>query len=613
MTDAHPTTLLGERETSRRWPLLVLCALFALWAVANFANYAGIAGHAPWWGWWDVDYFPTAQPYIVKFDPPQPDGAAARAGIRGGDWLDLREQSLAARVRLYAQPVAGAPIALVLHRGMRQFAVRVIPSTSAEGNVALKAWSLGLGLLSSAWFIACALLIALRRAALSEARLLILILLGDSLVGIAGLGLALVTPSFAISALLFAMPQICALIAMFLLVRLSTQFGTRTGLRKNLEACAYSAIVLNTIGIGLFFYGLLTLRIDPLEIGSGNFATGIGMTAVLKIVAAVAVLLAIIAAVRGTPLPERARAAWLLLPLAITWAAAVTTYGLFTNFAHTWAEFQGLVVLSSAFSVAGAFAVTYAVLKRRVVDLEFVLSRTIVVAAISFIVVASFVLLEWLLGSFVSDVSHTTGVIANAALALALGLSLRYVHNRVDAFVDRAFFRKRHEDERVLRDFSQEAAYLTHENALLDRAIAKIQRHTDACSAAVLLDGSGHYQAVRSFGIAPASVDENDEAIVSLRTWHKPLDPHHYETTLSGALALPMLARGRLHGVVLLGERIGGEAYTPGEVDAMAQFAHGVGLALDFMSSRGTSNNEIAKTLECILHEIRAIRRSETE
>lgn len=612
MANATATMLVKQRETSRKWPLVVLCALFAAWAAAALANYAGFCGNPPWWGWWDVDYVPTAQPYILKFDPPQPGGAAARAGIRGGDRLDLREQSLPVRVRLYSQPVADAPIALVLHRGTQRFTVRVIASTSAQGNVALKAWTLGLGIVSSAWFIGCALLIALRRASRTEARLLMLTLLCCSPVGFAGLGLALVTPGFAATALLFTLPPMCALIAMVLVVALSARFGARTGLRKVVEGFAHLAISLNAIRIGVFLYGIVSLRVDPLKVGAGNFSPGSGITLLLDILAAAAVLIAVTVAVRSTLRPERSRAAWLLLPLPISWTAMIATYAFFSNFAHTWASVQALIVLTTVFSLAGGFAVTYAMLKRRVLDLEFVLSRTIVVAAVSSIVVASFVLLEWILGTVVSDVSHTTGVIANAGLALALGLSLRYVHKRVDTFVDRAFFRKRHDDERALREFSQEAAFMTQADALLDRAIAKIQSHTDARNAAVLLDAAGNYETARAFGTARAIVDENDEAIVSLKTWRRPLDPHHHATALSGALALPMMARGRLCGIILLGERAGGEAYAPDEVDALAQFAHGIGLALDSMSSNA-SNDRITKTLGYILEELRAIRRAEPE
>lgn len=79
-------------------------------------------------------------------------------------------------------------------------------------------------------------------------------------------------------------------------------------------------------------------------------------------------------------------------------------------------------------------------------------------------------------------------------------------------------------------------------------------------------------------------MSENDEAILALKTWHKPIDPHRYGTALRAALVLPMLARGRLYEVLLLGERAGGEAYAPDEVEALSQLANGVGPALAALS-----------------------------
>jgi hypothetical protein len=47
----------------------------------------------------------------------------------------------------------------------------------------------------------------------------------------------------------------------------------------------------------------------------------------------------------------------------------------------------------------GALFVTFALLRRRVIDIGFVVSRTIVVAIVSLVVVVAFVLLEWVLGA----------------------------------------------------------------------------------------------------------------------------------------------------------------------------------------------------------------------
>jgi hypothetical protein len=212
------------------------------------------------------------------------------------------------------------------------------------------------------------------------------------------------------------------------------------------------------------------------------------------------------------------------------------------------------------------------------------LSRSIVFVFVSLIVVAAFVLLEWVLGGVLAGVSHATGVAANAGLALLLGVSMRFIHKRVDDFVDRVMFRKRYDDDRALRDFAKEAAFVTDREALLEQAIRNVRAHTDARAAALFMRRNGSYENVRGFGDIENAVGENDPAILALKAWHKPLDPSGYASAMGGDLALPMLGRGQLLGVLLCGEREGGEAYAPDEIDALAQFAHGVGSAYDVLA-----------------------------
>ena len=296
-----------------------------------------------------------------------------------------------------------------------------------------------------------------------------------------------------------------------------------------------------------------------------------------------------------------------MLPLPIAFVGrdiAITI----ASFVNVWFTNTAVITIGLLCMLVGAFTVTYALLKRRVLDFEFVVNQALVVATVSIIVVASFVLLEWILGTALAGVSHATGLIANGALALILGLSLNPIHKRVDGLVDSLLFQKRHQDERALREFSKEAAYVTESDALFDQAIATVQRHTDARSAALLLDGHGAYAAVRSFGDAPPEIGENDGAILALKAWHKPLDPHRYATGLEGALAFPMLVRGRLLGVLLLGERAGGEAYAPDEVEALAQVAHGVGTAIDGLAvEHRESQARLLATQQQILAELQML------
>jgi GAF domain-containing protein len=586
--------------------LLALCALGLLIVFFNAADIYGL-GSRPWRGFWDATVVTTGQPYITTTQP-RPDGATATAGIRASDAIDLREQSLEARYAWIYELMATQPTPLVVHRGNRRFIANVVGSTAFEGPWAVKLTALLTDQIAALFFLGCATLIALRQAGSSVARALAFVLVLQ--VGRL-LGPKVMVPSATLSFVFLFINTGCVLASSWLLVNLASHFGARNAWRHPIELCAYA---LSALAFGInaaAFVGLWTLWFDPLS----YFGPAINSTAwhsLLWSFEFLASLLAVVAAagaaVASTDRSERTRAAWLLLPLPIAFALeSIVSLSSLLN--PSWFLFSGTLVGGSLVSLLGALAVTYALLRRRVLDFEFILGRTLVVATISLIVVVAFILLEWLLGTVLSNVSHLTGLVANAALALALGLSLRYIHRRVDTFVDAVLFRKRHEDERALLDFSKEAAFVTDLDVLVNATLGKLHSHTDARDAALLVDGDGSYSAIGSFGdIDLPGVSENDEAVLSLKAWHRPIDPHHYSTALQGALALPMLARGRLTAILLLGERAGGEAYAPDEIEALSQFAHGVGSSLDALrEKRGDENADLRGLIVTMAADLRVL------
>jgi hypothetical protein len=573
--------MIESSPRGARWKvvLLVLCGVAIVLTFVAGADAFGLGGK-PWYGWWDSNVRPL-RPYVVAFSNPIEGGATARAGIRNGDELDLRQQNEASRVAVLYQLMGTQPTPLNVRRGSTTHNVAVTGTSVWETQTGLKFATMVSYTLASIWFVACALLIALRRSKRRDGVLLALALLG--LVGNQMNPSYVVVPSASVQLALLLGAQACMSAALILLVRLSAQFGTRSRWRLALEWASYGAALLVFANDVAFVIGVHTLVLDP-----APFALRVSaIPGAFALAAALLVALSAVVAVATTPRSERPRAAWTVLPLpvALVIEATIVTFEAFVL--QSWYAVVAVAVVADALWLVGAGAVTYAMLKRRVLDLEFVLTRTLVVGIVSAIVVTSFVLLEWLLGTVLAGVSHATGLIANGALALVLGLSLNPIHRRVDGAIESLLFRKRYEDERALLDFSKEAAYVTSSEALLDEAIEKLRHHTDARGAAILVDGAGEYSAIRSFGAhSPHAISENDSALLALKTWHKPVDPHQYRSAILAALAVPMLARGRLLGVVVLGERAGGEAYAPDEVEALAQFAHGVGSALDIHSVR---------------------------
>jgi hypothetical protein len=591
------------RDAHWKWLLWGLCLLSFIVVVTVASAVFGVGGR-PWFGWWDALHSPNGQPYTLVVAGVRPDGASALGGVRAGDRIDLRDLSLAARMGVVFQPLATRPVVLRISRGSRSLDLTVQPSTGWENAPLWKMPPMIVANVTNVGFFLCATLIALRRWWNRDARILALVLLFLTFTAVAPVNF--VSPLPGLNLALFVVASLAWWAAFVLLIGLSARFGARSASRRALEVVAYGATGLILLFDIATIVGLGTLRIDPLP-----FAYVVSpLRSILELIALLVVVTTVTVAVAATPPAQRPRAAWLLLPLPVAFASQEAAL-LVGSFATAWFPFTALVTLGLGCVLVGAIAVTYALLKRRVLDFEFVLSRTLVVAAVSLIVVASFALLEWILGTVLAGVSHATGLIANGALALVLGLSLNPLHQRVDELIDRLLFRKRHDDERALHEFSKEAAFVTEPDALLDRTIETVHRHTDARSASVLLNGSTTYTAARSFGEdggdAAVGVGENDGAILALKAWHKPIDPHHYESAVQGALALPMLVRGRLLGVLVMGERAGGEAYAPDEVEALAAVAHGVGTAMDGLASHHSPGAQIAAVQQQILDELRQL------
>ena len=576
--------------------MLAVCAVGWLIVLINPIDVYGWLGSTPWYGWWDSNVAMTGRPYEVQLEQVRPDGASARAGLRNGDRLDLRDQpSFADRYWILTQPPATRSLDLVVHRGDSTFRSSFKASTTYDSAFWTKSAARFFGVLAAFWFLACSTLIAIRRPDAREARLLAIVMLTQA----AQLALSryFVLPWAGLSSIISLAAAACGAAGMVAFVRLSALYGTSHRWRTAVEWIVYCVAALYFLRSLLGTIGVATLAIDPLPympalLERGAFAVGSSLVGELALMTLTFVAIGAVA----TTLPsERPRTAWLLLPLPLAFAL-VGVLRFLTPLAQSWGANTLTVAFGNSVWLLGALTATYAVLKRRVFDIEFVLNRTVVVATVSLIVVGSFAILEWILGNVLVGVSHATGLLANGALALVLGLSMNPIHKRVDSFVDDVLFRKRHEDERALVAFGKEAGYVTEIEALLDRSIEIIRHHTDARDASILLDGNGAYSSVRSFGDgAGARADENDPAVLALKAWHKPLDPHRYLSALSGVLAVPMLGRGRRLGILLLGERTGSEAYAPDEVEALAHFAHGVGSAIEGLAHvSGNANSESA-------------------
>lgn len=523
---------------------------------------------------------PTALPFEEAVVQVAPKSTAAEAGITVGDVLHLRDLSPAGRYRFGTAMLAGHRYSFTVFDsgGKRARRFTYVPTCCAGFD--WSSWSWFAGALGAVIF---ATLLAWRRPRLPEARILCALLAVSVLTTclasnnwvtpVADVDMGAALAAFALEIGWFA-----------LLVSYTLLFGRPVSMVRRIISIAAFGIaglflLYDWCGAIGYWTGAFDLSV------SGFYAFGTALGVVIDGLPLVCIMLAVIAA-RGR---ERSLLVWTTAMIFLGGLAQVASDVIFAYVpALTGNTTLGDAIryISNGSVFLTPFAIGYALLNRRLMDIGFALNRAIVFSAVSLITVAVFVLVEWALSEWLSSKDHSTNVLVAAGLALVLGLSMRYIHRYVDDAVDRALFFKRRRDQEALNAFSREAAYITDRDLLLERTHEVLGEHADASAASVLLDDrSGKY----------GDVSENDPAIVSLRASHDVLDLHTVHGDIHGDYAFPMVSRGRVLGVLVLGPKRSGESYAPDERELILRLAHSVASAIDVLAHESVPDPTLAK------------------
>ncbi|HLY04099.1 MAG TPA: hypothetical protein VKR56_16560 [Candidatus Cybelea sp.] len=589
-----------------RAAILTLCAIAALSAVTSVFAIVGLGGAPPWSGRRGLQPALASEPFSVRVGSVDPAGPADRAGLRAGDTIDLRTNSLQERYWIAGRPLTGRTLPLLVRRGALQEKVVLVPA-SLQSIYAGKSWNWTAFLVYGSaffvqpfltlWLAFFAALIGWRRSHVPEMRLL-------------ALALVVLAISNESNNIEWALPWVWVYVvadfvsdvAFPLAVVLSVAFAggfarPLSASRRIAQWLCYTIAAISVAQNVAASIGFITLWFDP---NAPVLRPQITLSALA--ISGLACSILAISASRGV---ERKRLSWTLIPLAILlYLPTLSSYIYLIPMSYFLANLTSEVF--SFISFAAPVALTYAALSRRAIDIGFVLSRAVVFTLVSAIVIGLFVLVEWAANAWLTSTTHTANTIIGMVVALGLGISLSYIHKYVDRFVDRVIFRKRYEDEAALRGFAHEASYITDRSTLLERAVRTVKEHTDAENAALLVrDGAAKYVSAGDGG--RLEVGENDPGIVALRAWHKALDLHALpDSELRGELAFPMISRGDLVGALICGPKRNGEAYAPDESNALLTLAHGVGTALDTLSSRNdTAIESLRETLALLFEQQR--------
>jgi len=285
---------------------------------------------------------------------------------------------------------------------------------------------------------------------------------------------------------------------------------------------------------------------------------------------------------------DRQRLRWILVfPIVLVLRVVVV------NFQYSLPGWFSVLLIVLAVCIP--ISVAYAVVRRRVFDVEFAISRALVYAAITTIIAGTFILLDWFMSKQFAQTRFT--LTAEIILALAIGSWLNMLHRNVDRLVDRTLFRQRHlAEERLMK--AAGAVVRAESQEVVDRfLIHEPVRALELASAAIFrATGSGRFPREMAVGWEQAETHEltsSDPLVLHLLAEESPVRlvdvvwPEDSPSHLGDAvLAMPVLLRDQMAAIVLYGPHRNGADIDPDEVRAIALLVERAGAAYDHIEAR---------------------------
>lgn len=182
-------------------------------------------------------------------------------------------------------------------------------------------------------------------------------------------------------------------------------------------------------------------------------------------------------------------------------------------------------------------------------------------------------------------------VIFDAVVALGVILSFHRIQHWVTHQVDPIFFKRWHEAAKALRHAMDKAAHIADPDLLRQRFVEAVAAFVAGGGCAIYgrIEGSGFELQHGTPPDVPTQLGVDDDAVLEMRTSGTWIYLETLKTAARGHLAFPILVRGRMQGMVVVGAKASGQVYRPDELSLLAVSVQQLGQA----GSRGAAGRRL--------------------
>lgn len=265
---------------------------------------------------------------------------------------------------------------------------------------------------------------------------------------------------------------------------------------------------------------------------------------------------------------ERQQAAWIALSFVVALGGGVTYLlaGIVVPGGAFWGDVAALAMIALPCGLA------YAILRHHLLDITFAIDQAVAYSIATFALLVVFTGMDFFAKSaFEKGQSQGQGqrTFANIIAAGAVLFIIKLVHTRVNHYVRLALFRRRMERLAKLHAFAKDLRFF-EEPAQLERELVQVLHETlDHCGCAYYLRNGTRLVRTAGTDGTDESIDPNDAAILRVQSTGAVARVGELRSNLHADYAFPVIVRGGLGGVVLLGTGDSLRSYAPDEIAAI--------------------------------------------
>jgi hypothetical protein len=261
------------------------------------------------------------------------------------------------------------------------------------------------------------------------------------------------------------------------------------------------------------------------------------------------------------------------------WAAFAIMFGVVCNVVRNEVANNTISILGGDLTIVMPLCLMYAILRRHVIDVRFVISRGLVYGVITTLVVAVIGLVDWATSAYLSQVRVALAV--DALVTIGLGILLHRSYSFIEYGVDFLMFRKKHEAEAYLHRLARTLVRADRERTV-DHALAHDPyEKLDLTMAAVFrVEGARYVLASAAGWNAPAAIAfEREHDLVrflatertrlDIRDLRRHVTAEFIESGTLPAVAIPIFRGDDLFAFALYGLHRDGTRLDPDELDIL--------------------------------------------